>query len=347
MCRETSLYYYRIKSDQTICLLRVYGDSPRVEIPAQISGMTVNEIGSYCFSSSCKMHEAEASSNLTGEEKERARQYLHEQAGRYIEEVVLPDTIEIVNSCAFIHCTNLTMISVPGTIVGYGSDSFMNCSRLHRIIYRHPADRRGSLKALLGQINWDVEVEIVDSSVESGMNPAPSEVTARLFYPEYAEGYDEIGPAHIFATYIHGEGYRARQSFRDEAVYFTYYDQVFPFACVGESEKTLVRMAWNRLAFPCELSRKNRAMYEAYIRENASYAAKELIAGQEMVRECRHWIIEKLICSGCLDRKTVEEMILMASDQGDAELSASLIDWKGRYYPEEKKSRYAFDDMDW
>lgn len=37
-----------------------------------------------------------------------------------------------------------------------------------------------------------------------------------IFYPEYNGGYDEVGPAHIFALNIEGEGFRMRQCFKEE-----------------------------------------------------------------------------------------------------------------------------------
>lgn len=77
-----------------------------------------------------------------------------------------------------------------------GSDVFMNCLRLNHIYYDCSIFDVTFLKQILTQITWDVEVHFLDSSI---------------FYPEYNGGYDEVGPAHIFALNIEGEGFRMRQ----------------------------------------------------------------------------------------------------------------------------------------
>ena len=80
-------------------------------------------------------------------------------------------------------------------------------------------------------------------------------------YPEYYESYDEIGPAHIFELNLTGEGFRARQCFKEGVILLNAYDEIFPQACVEESAEVLIPMAWNRLYAACGLSPEARADY--------------------------------------------------------------------------------------
>lgn len=58
-----------------------------------------------------------------------------------------------------------------------------------------------------------------------------------VFYPEYYENYDEIAPAHIFGRSIEGEGFRARQCFKEGVPDLSQYDTIFPKACAEEKGK--------------------------------------------------------------------------------------------------------------
>lgn len=342
-----AVYYYRERADYTICLLKAYGQETAVEIPGEIQGKPVTEIGAYCFAAGRKLPAEEVKaavaepdgepgnvSYLPGPEGAAMEGWLHELSGSYIEAVTLPDTVKKLDTCAFYHCTNLAVLSVPGGLEACGSDAFLNCGSLHRLIYRSRTKERGGLKTLLSQISWDVEVSF---------EPEPGRPEAVVYYPEYTEGYDEIGPAHMFEIYINGEGYRARQSFREDRIYFAGYDAVFSRACVEESPATLSRMAWDRLAFPMELSSGYREAYETYIRTHQQAVSELILTDQQLSDERRKQLLETLIRTHCFDRSTVDGLIRQASGASLAELAASLIMWKNRYCREEKKNRYAFD----
>ena len=60
-------------------------------------------------------------------------------------------------------------------------------------------------------------------------------IDGSIFYPEYNGGYDEVGPAHIFALNIEGEGFRMRQCFKDGKIDFDGYDACFEKLCAEES----------------------------------------------------------------------------------------------------------------
>ena len=127
----------------------------------------------------------------------------------------------------------------------------------------------------MAQIKWQVEVsfEKTEGTKE-----------AVLLYPEYYESYDEIGPAHIFELNLTGEGFRARQCFKEGVVLLQAYDEIFPQACVEEGAEVLIPMAWNRLYYAMGLLPEAKAAYEAYVREQAEKILELLIKQRELKR---------------------------------------------------------------
>ena len=107
-------------------------------------------------------------------------------------------------------------------------------------------------------------------------------IVGRLFYPEYEEYHDEIGPAHIFAMSIRGEGFRARQCFREGLVSLRDYDEIFEQACAEESAETLCRLAGSRLAYPVDLEEIPEQRYREYLQEHQEVLAAVLVEEQEI-----------------------------------------------------------------
>lgn len=157
----------------------------------------------------------------------------------------------------FISVAPLTGLVVGKGLTGIGSDAFMNCRSLKNITICGGVAEPSGLKQILAQRSLETEVSFVS---EHGTD-------AVILYPEYSETYDEIGPAHIFELTIEGEGFRARQCFREGIVDIVQYDGIFLQACAKESVKTLCRMAWLRLYYPAGLRRDQKRIYEDYERK--------------------------------------------------------------------------------
>ena len=183
-------FYYKEKKDGSLCLMKVYGQYGVVEIPETINGKQVSEIGPYCFSYSKVEDSFFYTESIDG----------IELSCDEIEEVYLPRSIQKINSYAFYNCRNLKKLKIY-EIKELGSDVFMNCLSLHTI----QMDSFSHLKNILKQISWNIVIQTPSFS---------------LFFPEYYEIYDEIGPAHIFGIHIEGEGYRMRQCFQTNRFLF-------------------------------------------------------------------------------------------------------------------------------
>lgn len=295
-------FFYKEKEDHTLCLLRCFGQSPIVEIPDEIDGKVVSEIGDSCFSQNKKYKEYIETTPID---------YSCELCGRYIEEVYLPKTITKIGSWAFYNCRSLKKLSIH-EIDEVGSDAFMNCIQLHTL---HVSSSK-NMKAILTQINWDVEVHFSDYT---------------LFYPEFYESFEELGPAHLFGVNIEGEGYRMRQCFKDGNILFDEYDATFLKLKSEEREKTVCQFVYNRLLYPVQCNCIEE--YKEYVLLHQSVFSSFVSMDQ----------MEYCIQKGYITSSTMDDLIEEASNQKKIEYTTYLIQLKKKYF--RKKKQYDFEDF--
>ncbi len=313
-------------SDGSARLLRMYGKFPQVIVPRQIAGCQVTEIAPYCFAKDAHLPKEQIFEEIVAEEG-RSVNGLQELSGNAIEEVCLPDSVHSIGNCAFYNCKNLKTLSIGASVESIGSDAFMNTISFHQMILRYPADEKSGLKKILSQISSDMEVKFQTSRG----------IEAVLLYPEYYESYDEIAPAHLFGRSITGEGFRARQCIKDGRIDFAGYDAVFLQACVEESEKTLAKMALNRLLYPYALQENSKEAYMQYITEHIRTVASCLTEKRELE------ILQFLCREGLLCGTNLAECIRRAAAMDWAEGAAALLQQQAVMQQEQKKKRYDFD----
>ena len=140
-------------------------------------------------------------------------------------------------------------------------------------------------------------------------------------------------PAHIFNHSIEGEGYRYRQCFDGSVLRFAEYDAAFPQACVGESEKTLCRIALDRLCIPYALLPEAQGIYSAYLAAHAVSAAAPLIARRDT--ESLQLVLK------LADEESRRQIALACSQSGWSEGAALTL---GGQRPRRQKT-YDFDDL--
>lgn len=288
-------------------LLRLLGDTPCPAVPGTIEGLPVAELGPYCFAD----RPVRPGARRTGDDT-------HEITGNFVEEVTLPDTVRVLDSAAFYNCRRLRRVTLGPGVEGFGSDLFTNCRQLQTFRLRAAADAPTGLKKLLGAVSADITVELDG---------------AQLFYPEYSEFLDENTPAHIFNHSIEGEGYRYRQCFDGSVLRFAEYDAAFPQACVGESEKTLCRIALDRLCTPFALLPEAQGIYSAYLAAHAASAAAPLIARRDT--ESLQLVLK------LADEESRRQIALACSQSGWSEGAALTL---GGQRPRRQKT-YDFDDL--
>lgn len=255
---------------------------------------------------------------------------LAELAGAYITRVTLPEGVKKIGNFAFYNATALAELELGSGTETLGSDAFMNCRSLSRLLLHADPGQKTGLRLLLAQLSSDLEVAL---SGENG-------VWAKLLFPEYYESYDEIAPAHIFGRNIVGEGFRARQSFREGVLDFAQYDKIFPQACVDESEVTLGRLALDRVRYAAELSETPRGLYEAYLKAHGGYLIRRITDDRDLE-------LAEYCCSRkFVTREDVAACAVRAGKVDWAEGAAALLHLMQQYFSEKTPDeRYSFDDF--
>ena len=312
----------------------MYAGSGRAMIPETLEGCRVNAIAPYCFSSASHIPEGdhfltaiESPSGGTEEMQKRAETAdLKELAGNLVEEVIFPQALVELGASAFYNCKKLKRLVFGASLVQVGSDAFMNTIDFHEMTLTCGAGEKTGLKQILAQISADMEVTF----------RGKDGIQAVLLYPEYYESYDEIAPAHLFGRSITGEGFRARQGFKDGIVDFAGYDSVFPQACVEESEKILSKMALNRLKYPYALTEKNALMYREYLTCHVENPAREAVRERDL--ETLRFLCEHEL----LRESNLKRTINYASETEWAEGAVELMQLHAGQAKEKGSGRYVF-----
>lgn len=330
-------------------LLRAYGTAGQVTLPETIGGMPLEEIGAYCFSPSGHLPNAEDRVEET-QETDGIRwkvleggtyrkkngigqcgtmQPLRELCGDYISSVILPDTVRKIGNCAFYNCRFIKEIEVGTSAAEIGSDVFMNCKHFTKLSVRSGSAKATGIRKMLSQISSDMEVYLKkDGRIE-----------ALILFPEYSESYDEIAPAHLFGRNITGEGFRARQCFKEGVFDFAAYDAIFEKARAEETERTLLKMAGARLRYPAGLSEPAKEAYREYVKTHAAGLGSIWVMEQNL--DMMHFLCRE----GLFPSVYLDEAVGIAVRMKWTEGAASLMRWKREYLEHGKEDRYGFDDF--
>lgn len=319
--------FYWERAGDGVRLLRAHGSAEEAVLPEQIAGLPLREIGPYCFAGSC--HLPEHYERITVGE-DTAGACLHELSGRWLKTLSLPDTVGRTGNLAFMNCTELTALTVGSRMEAPGSDAFMNCRKLRHLTVRCGIGEKSGLRQILSRISQDLLVTFQKDG----------EPEAELYFPEYYESYDEIAPAHLFGRSIVGEGFRARQCFREGIADLAQYDRIFPRACAEESVETLCRIALCRLRSPAQPESGAAALYETYLCSHAAEVCRNAVRGRDTG-------LVRFLCSrGLAGREHVKQCVLLAVETGWAEGAASFLRIQDEFFPRKTAAeRYSFDDF--
>lgn len=321
--------FWKKTSSHGARILRIFSRFPIIEIPIHVSGYPVTELGNYCFAPDCRLPDDYLATDIDSQHI-----VLTEFSGNYPQTIYLPDTLQKIGDYAFYNCRFLSVLRIPDKLRTIGSDAFMNCHNLHQLIMTCSPDKNTGLRQILAQISWDVEISF------SGLDSAQAaDKAAAVFYPEFYEIYDEIAPAHIFGQKIIGEGFRARQCFTEGTIDFPLYDQIFPKACVDESEQTLCHMAFCRIRYPYSLTSSMKKQYAHYILAHGRLLCKQLI------KERRLHDLAFLFQEHLLSGQNIQYAISLAAQTGWSEGNASMLRWNQTLNQTRKNKRYEFDDF--
>ena len=123
------IYIWEKISDEDARLYRVLGTDGIVNIPGQIDGHSVSELGTYCFSRRRLLQADLFSTSLFEDGTEITEKistdfqflldqnsYLHELSEKYIQQVQLPASLRKIGSCAFYNCSKMKELVSLATV---------------------------------------------------------------------------------------------------------------------------------------------------------------------------------------------------------------------------------------
>ena len=349
-------------SADTARLVRVYGTAPCVVLPAVLpapegGSFAVTELGGYCFSEkprslpaadkTCRYTvEPDGTAQLTqafGQAVGGAcRRYdfdfdapasdadtLHPVCGNFLEEVTLPDSLQVIGSCAFYNCRSLRLLTVGSGSLTVGSDVFLNCFALETIrVQAAPGDSTG-LFALVNNITEAVRAEFRPAGAAAPL--------AALWYPAYWEDIEET-PAHILLHTFSGQGYHYRQCFLENKLLPAEYDAIFPQGHDADDASVMAMLCFDRLRWPWQLSSTAQGAYRDFLKANTGRVLTRLLKAQDMEG------IKALLALDVMDADAFAEGAALAAKADNAGAAALLADaeHKKRAAAPQKK-RYDFD----
>lgn len=268
-------------------ILRALGEAECLEVPEEIGGLPVTEIGPYAFSS------AELPRRFwVGEEKKRRTQtgewevrsgVFHEGvpdggslgagalAGSCLRAVRLPASLRVIGDYAFYGCRELKEIAFADSLERIGSGAFMGCSGVDRLECLEAGAGGRGLYQMLSELRYAMEVVIRRREDE-----------VALMVPEYYESSVENIPARILELHYQGTGYRYRQCFRDGSLDYRSYDDLFGLAESQEPPEVLARLAYDRLRYPEGLSDEARKVYLEWFSANVQEAGEYFLKRDDL-----------------------------------------------------------------
>ena len=346
----------------TARLTRVYGDAPCAALPASVPGpeggvLAITELGDYCFSEkprslpgtdalcryevspdgTCTLVQA-FGRNLTGRhgrydldfgEGAAAPEELHPVCGNFVEEITLPDSLQVIGSCAFYNCRSLRLLTVGSGGLTVGSDVFLNCFALETLRVQAAPEQPTGLFALVNNITEAVQAQFWPADA-----PAP---LAALWYPAYWEDIEET-PAHILLHTFSGQGYHYRQCFLDNKFLPAEYDAIFPQGHDADDAAIMAMLCFGRLRYPWQLTEAAAGHYRAFLAANTDRVFARLLKAQDTDS------IRALLALDVLDKAAFASAAALAAKAENAAAAALLADAEHKKYaPQSKKQRYDFD----
>ena len=343
-------------------LVRVYGQDPCVVLPGSVpapagGSWPITELGDYCFSE--KPRSLPASDTVCRYQVDdtgavrltwafgqavggSARRYdfdfdapaadpddLHPVCGSFVEEVTLPDRLQVIGSCAFYNCRKLRLLTLGAEGLTLGSDVFLNCFALETIRVQAEADAATGLFALVNNITEAVRAEFRPAGAAAPL--------AALWYPAYWEDIEET-PAHILLHTFSGQGYHYRQCFLNNKFLPAEYDAIFPQGHDADDANIMAMLCFDRLRCPWQLSETAAGHYRAFLSANTGRVLTWLLKAQDLDG------VRALLALDVLDKAAFAEGAALAAKAENAAAAALLADAEHKKFAAAKpKRRYDFD----
>ncbi|MCI8949968.1 MAG: leucine-rich repeat protein [Lachnospiraceae bacterium] len=333
-----------------ICILRCFGYDGQVELPKEIHGTFVTELGPYLFSETVRrqepgrlyfadLSEEEAGNGFTGEngneqqeerEQETLRALLRADAladgtpalkGMALRSLSLPEHLKKIGAYACYNCGNLEFLEFFGALKDLGAGLFTGCHRMARIHLHMEFGETCCLKEVLAELRQTLRVAFIDQQ---------GTIWAKLLFPEYYEESIENTPARILTQEMHGCGHRYRNAFSGKEFQYWTYDKLFPHIQVQEKPELVTELVMGRLMYPVQLKEDRKRIYEEY----SSTHGREILRVAQKQQDMD--LLKFAAASSWCSEECLEEMLEEGGCEGNAQALGILMDIR---YQKKENSR--------
>ena len=281
-------FAYEIKNGCAV-VRRCYDFGNEAEIPSEIDGHPVTELGAYAFSAHMDReqfwHElgnrtVKIWNPETGEQEvsEPDAETVPGLQGMQVETVRLPEGLRKIGAYAFYNCNALSELHFHSSLKDLGAGLFTGCHHLRRLNVTLDETETSCLKEILIEVPEKMAVTV------------EGQLRAKLLFPEFFEESVENTPARILMTHMHGSGMNFRNSFYMKKLDFRAYDACYYMAKAEEDFDTVLEMTLNRLQYPVGLSEDRREDYESWLNGHLVQAFEKAVEHRDL--DMLMWLTE-------------------------------------------------------
>ena len=299
-------FAYEIKKGCAV-VRRCYDFGNEAEIPSEIDGHPVTELGAYAFSAHMDReqfwHElgnrtVKIWNPETGEQEvsEPDAETVPGLQGMQVETVRLPEGLRKIGAYAFYNCNALSELHFHSSLKDLGAGLFTGCHHLRRLNVTLDETETSCLKEILIEVPEKMAVTV------------EGQLRAKLLFPEFFEESVENTPARILMTHMHGSGMNFRNSFYMKKLDFRAYDACYYMAKAEEDFDTVLEMTLNRLQYPVGLSEDRREDYESWLNGHLVQAFEKAVERRDL--DMLMWLTEH----GKPDDGLLSQTAIAASD---------------------------------
>ena len=217
-----------MKSEEGLILTAYRGVDDHVELPDDICGIPIVEIGPYAFANRAD-----------------------------IIEIRLPFGVREIGKYAFYRCRNLRKVILANDILEIGGGALTGCRGIREVELYFRDGERSALKSVLDEVRFAVHARLYIG-----------EQVADILFPEHYEESVEDTPARQFYTQHHGAGGDYRQCFYNRELDYKKYDELFYRTKAEDTVETAVKMSLGRLRYPYKLSSEAKEQYSRYVEDH-------------------------------------------------------------------------------
>ena len=143
------------KKEDSVKILRCFGEMDEIWLPDQIEGLPVAELGDYIFSEGMR---TEPKGLLWCENGEDGEISAPSVCGPSLRSVRLPAFLKRLGRYAFYNCDGLKCLAFPSAIRDIGAGAFNGCRKIEELAVEADPREKSCLKEILSELNETVAV---------------------------------------------------------------------------------------------------------------------------------------------------------------------------------------------